>query len=115
MSDITNSVVTEETPFVEVTDETANVPFTETSQEQETPPAPLGTLFDSISYAHNEDVPMWLEKMNVNDAVFALISAAAYGHKKGLYNLLESEIVSKAIRLITLKKPESENNPPVAQ
>jgi hypothetical protein len=70
---------------------------------------PAGTLFDSISYKHNEDVTMWLERMNVQDAIFGIISAAAYGHKKGIYNLLESEIVSKAIRLITMQPPKPAN------
>jgi hypothetical protein len=70
---------------------------------------PAGTLFDSISYKHNEDVTMWLERMNPQDAIFGLISAAAYGHKKGIYNLLESEIVSKAIRLITMQVPKQQS------
>ena len=72
---------------------------------------PAGTLFDSISYKRNEDVTMWLERMNVQDAIFGLISAAAYGHKKGIYNLLESEIVSKAIRLITMQPPKPQPQP----
>lgn len=84
-------------------------------QDDPTKPPVMGTLFDSISYSRNEEVPAWLERMNINDAVFALISAAAYGHKKGIYNLLESEIVSKAIRLITIKKENPNTDPPMGQ
>jgi hypothetical protein len=67
---------------------------------------PIGMLFDSINYARPEDIPIWIERMGVQDAIFALISASAYGYKKGIYNLLESEIVSKAIRIITVPKPQ---------
>lgn len=86
----------------------------ETPAEPE-PPKPMGSLFDSITYQRPEDVTIWLEKMNVQDAVFALISAAAYGHKKSIYNLLESEIVSKAIRLITTQRPSPPPMPTTQQ
>ena len=96
----------------QVKEEPTKLDFEPTTSDTQQPPV-LGTLFDSISYSRNEDIPTWLEKMNINDAIFALISAAAYGHKKSIYNLLESEIVSKAIRLITLKKDNPNTDPPL--
>lgn len=65
------------------------------------PPKPAGTLFESIAYNNPADVSRFIENMNVNDSALVLLTAASFAHKKGILNLLESEVLSKAIRIFT--------------
>jgi hypothetical protein len=78
------------------------------------PPEPAGILFDVIAYHSTSDVPEFIGRMQVQDAVFILVTAATYAHKKGLLNLLESEVVSKAIRVVATPRPpaSAEVKPP---
>lgn len=62
---------------------------------------PAGMLFDSISYRSVEDIPRFIDNMSINDAAMVILTTSAYAHKKGLLTLLESEVVSKAIRVFT--------------
>lgn len=64
-------------------------------------PKPAGTLFESIAYNNPADVSRFIENMNVNDSALVLLTAASFAHKKGILNLLESEVLSKAIRIFT--------------
>ena len=43
--------------------------------------------------------------MNIDQALFSLVHATRYAHNKGLYNIEESEVVSKAIRVLTTPVP----------
>ena len=95
-----------------VTETPTEVPISEPStpevlSEPESEPKPAGTLFGAIAYQNVEDIPRFIEMMKVQDAAFILVSAATYGHKKGVYTLLESEVVSKAIRVFTTPPPSS--------
>lgn len=82
-----------------------------TALPPETPPQPAGTLFGAIAYQNVEDIPMFIERMKIQDAAFILVSAATYGHKKGIYSLLESEVVSKAVRVFTMPPPQATKIP----
>jgi hypothetical protein len=49
--------------------------------------------------------------MNLDQALFCLVHATRYAHDRGLYNIEESEVISKSIRVLTTPKPlENENN-----
>lgn len=75
------------------------------NMQPEGKPEPAGVLFESIAYQKPEDIPHFIENMKAQDAAFIMISAAKLGHKKNIYSLVESELVSKAIRVLTTPPP----------
>lgn len=78
--------------------ETVETPTAEQQAQQEQRNVLLGT----ISYTNPEDYEKFLDGLDVNQAIFVLIASANYGQAKGLYNLDEAELVTKAIK--TIKK-----------
>jgi len=84
-------------------------PEVELPMAEEEPQA-VGQLFDSIKYRSVEDIPRFIEGMGINDSAMVILSTAAYAHKKGILTLLESEVLSKAIRIFTA--PRSMQSPP---
>ena len=109
MTGSTETPIFELVPEIVVEESATDAPVTDSPVTAEQPqmPTPAGVLFDTIAYPHTDDIPAFIERMQVRDAVFILVSAAAYGHKKGAYNLLESEVVSKAIRVISTPPPKT--------
>jgi len=71
------------------------------STENNDTPEPAGMLFDSIAYKEVADIPRFIDSMTINDSAMIILSTAAYAHKKGVLTLLESEVLSKAIRIYT--------------
>ena len=72
-------------------------------------------LLGTISYTDEKDYEEFLNKIDVNQAVFILIAGVNSAQAKGAYNLEESELIAKAIKAIkstSVKKeevkPESE-------
>ena len=61
----------------------------------------LGVLFDSINYYDIEDLSKFINDMSSDHALYCLIQASNYAFKKGIFNLEEVEVVSKAIRILT--------------
>ena len=94
-------------PNETVTESTQEIQKISKPEEQ---PTPAGKLFDSIVYKNTEDVPRFIETMGGKDAAMIVLSAATYAHKKGILTLLESEILSKAIRIFTT--PPASHVPP---
>ncbi len=70
------------------------------SEEQKAQETPQNVLFGTISYADDTAYEGFLEKMNLNQAVFILIASANFAQAKGSFNLLESETLATAIRTI---------------
>lgn len=75
---------------------------------------PSNVLFGSISYADDSAYENFLQKMNLNQAVFILIASANFAQAKGSFNLLESETLSTAIRTIRKNSasPETKTEEP---
>jgi hypothetical protein len=67
----------------------------ETAQE-----APKNVLFGTIGYNDDASYENFIQNMNLGQALFALIASANYSQAKGSFNLLESEVLSTAIRII---------------
>lgn len=65
----------------------------------------IGQLFDSIKYRSIDDIPRFIEGMTINDSAMIILTTSAYAHKKGILTLLESEVLSKAIRIFTAPRP----------
>jgi hypothetical protein len=57
-------------------------------------------LFGTISYTDDSAYENFIKTMSVNQAVFVLIASANFAQAKGAFNLLESEVLSSAIRVI---------------
>ena len=60
-----------------------------------------GFLFDAIKYQNNDDLGRFLEKMTPDQGLYCLIQAAKCGFTRGVFSIEETEVLSKAIRLIT--------------
>jgi hypothetical protein len=43
--------------------------------------------------------------MNTDQAIFCLVHSARHSHRLGVFNIEETEVISKAIRVITTPKP----------
>ena len=72
----------------------------------------LSTLFDTINYRSPNELNKFIDEMNIDQALFCLVRATRYAHNKGLFDIEESEVISKSIRLLTTPQPlpKEENN-----
>ena len=67
---------------------------------------PIGLLFNNIPYSSKEHLNSVIDDMTKEQVIFFITQALQYSFTQGVFNLLESEIVSKAIRKISENKPE---------
>jgi hypothetical protein len=59
-----------------------------------------GNLFGSIDLLSEEHLEVMLTTMNTEHALYYLIESVKSAHKKGCYTIGETEIISKAIRVL---------------
>lgn len=62
---------------------------------------PLGVLFDTINYYKLEDLEKFISELNHDQALYCIIQACQSAYKRNSYNIIESELLSKAIRKIS--------------
>jgi hypothetical protein len=62
---------------------------------------PLGVLFDTINYYKLEDLEKFISELNHDQALYCIIQACQSAFKRNSYNIIESELLSKAIRKIS--------------
>jgi len=79
---------------------------------QQNQPTPQGTLFEIINYYSNEDLSKFVDQMTQEQALYCVIHATRSGHRRGVYGMEESEVISKAIRVLTTPPPMTENDFP---
>lgn len=82
---------------------------------QENLSEPMGYLFDSIAYYNIEDLEKFVTNMNPDQALYCVIQAAKSAYNKNIFELEESEVLSKAIRKLSIPNvvedaPVEENN-----
>jgi hypothetical protein len=65
----------------------------------------INTLFNTINYSEQHELNKFIDDMNLDQALFCLVHATRHAHNRGLYNIEESEVVSKAIRILTTPQP----------
>ena len=70
---------------------------------------PIGYLFESIAIYEPSAVPKFIDKMIPEQAFYVLTQAVQMAYTKNIYSLQESEILSKALRLLT--QSENEETP----
>lgn len=63
------------------------------------------SLFGTINYNEPHELNKFIDEMNIDQAIFCLVHSARHSHRLGVYNIEESEVISKAIRILTTPKP----------
>ena len=69
--------------------------------KQEETSLPLGTLFESVEYFKLEDLDKFITDMNHDQALYCLIQACQSAYNRNVFTMLESEVLSKALRKMT--------------
>jgi len=84
------------------------------SQETEEPKKPANVLLGAISYENEDDYQKFLDGMDINQALFVIVSGCTHAQSKSAYTLAEAELISKAIKAIKNKsvKQEPSNEAP---
>jgi hypothetical protein len=65
----------------------------------------FGNLFGSIDLLSEEHLELILSTMDINTSIYYLIESVKSAHRKGAFTIGETEVLSKAIRIL-LKQPE---------
>jgi hypothetical protein len=60
----------------------------------------FGNLFGTIDLLSEEHLELLLSTMDVNTSIYYLIESVKSAHKKGVFTIGESEVISKAIRVL---------------
>ncbi len=60
----------------------------------------FGNLFGSIDLLNEEHLEIILSTMDSNTAIYYLIESVKSAYKKGAYTIGETEVISKAIRIL---------------
>lgn len=61
---------------------------------------PKGFLFGDVAYFSDESVENLINSMEKNTVPYFISQAIIYAHSKNVYNLTESEIISKCLRIL---------------
>ena len=64
---------------------------------------PLGFLFDSVGYNKPEDVDRLIDEMTIEQSFYILTQSLHYVHSSRLFTMQETEVVSKALRVLHKK------------
>jgi len=83
-----------------------------TEQQVEEQPKPIGTLFDTINYTQLQDLDKFVQNLNADQSLYCVVHAAKSAHKRGAFSIEESEVISRAIRVLTTPPEEKENSVP---
>jgi hypothetical protein len=60
-----------------------------------------GALFGTIQYANETSLGVFLDNLKKEQALLIITEALKYGYERGLYDLKESESISKSLRIIS--------------
>lgn len=79
------------------------------------------SLFGTIGYKDEASYENFLDNMNLGQALFVLIASANFAQAKGSFNVLEAELLAKAIRVVRKnstpapKEEKTESTEPVKE
>lgn len=62
---------------------------------------PIGYLFDSIAIYSPQDIENFIETLNEPQSFFAIKKAIELAYNRNVFTLVESEILSKSLRILT--------------
>mgnify|MGYP007006653518 CR=1 FL=1 len=63
---------------------------------------PMGLLFDSVGYNKPEDIDKLIDEMTIEQSFYLLTQSLHYVHNTRLFTMQETEVVSKALRVLHL-------------
>jgi hypothetical protein len=69
---------------------------------------PMGLLFDTITYYNPEDIDNLVDNLSFEQSFYIITQALEYAHKSRIYDLRETELVSKSIRMVNNHLTKSE-------
>ena len=61
----------------------------------------LTNLFNSIPIVSEEHLEVLLQTMSTEDANYVIIQALKYAYDKGVFSIGETEVLSKALRILS--------------
>ncbi|NBO22319.1 hypothetical protein EBU94_03110 [bacterium] len=61
---------------------------------------PKGVLFNSMTYYNETQLNEFLNSMTQEQAIYCLIEACKTSYSRGVFTLIESEAVSRALRTL---------------
>ena len=64
---------------------------------------PIGNLFDVINYSSYENLDKFIVNMSEEQALYCIIEAVKCSYRRGVFNIEESEAISKSLRIISSK------------
>jgi len=62
-----------------------------------------GILFDSVKYKSVEEVENLIQGLTVEQSFFFISKSLEFAHSRGAFNLTESELISKSLRILIKK------------
>jgi hypothetical protein len=68
------------------------------------PQSPIGSIFGVIKYYKMGDLDTFIDTLNQEQALYCVIQAAQAAYERNAFNLVESEVLSKAIRKLSTPK-----------
>lgn len=83
-----------------------------TEQSVDEQPKPIGTLFDTINYTNLQDLDKFVQNLNGDQSLYCVVHAAKSAHKRGVFSIEESEVISRAIRVLTTPPEDKEKSVP---
>ena len=57
-------------------------------------------LFDTIEFNTNEDISYFINNLTYEDSNNCILQAIVSAYKRGAFTLVESEIISKSLRML---------------
>jgi hypothetical protein len=67
----------------------------------------FGKLFNTIPLHDENHLETILVTMNKETSMFLIIEAIKFSHRNGVFSIGETEVISKAIRVMTKEEPKS--------
>jgi len=96
----------ETAPVEEIVNDISETPNTD---EQ---PKPIGTLFDTINYTNLNDLDKFVQNLTGDQSLYCVVHAAKAAHKRGTFSIEESEVISRAIRVLTTPPEDKDTSVP---
>ena len=69
---------------------------------------PIGYLFGNLGFKSQKDISDLIDNLNQEQALVILTKAIDSAYEKGVYNMIESEILSKSIRILTTQYSDTD-------
>lgn len=66
----------------------------------------FGVLFETIKLENENHLEAIIQSMDKNSANYVITQALSYAYRRGAFSLGESEVVSKALRVMNRIEPE---------